>query len=133
MECYSAISKAWNSHLQQHGWTRDYHTDLSESERQRHHKISLLCEIWNRTQINSPTKQKRLTDVENRLMVAKGEGGGIRKHREFGINRCRCLDRINRCLDWINNKVLLCSTGNYIQYVLTDHNGKEYEKECVYM
>ena len=29
---------------------------------------------------------------------------------------------------WINNKVLLCSTGNYIQYPVIDHNGKEYEK-----
>ena len=29
---------------------------------------------------------------------------------------------------WINNKVLLCSTGNYIQYPMINHNGKEYEK-----
>ena len=28
----------------------------------------------------------------------------------------------------INNKVLLYSTGNYIQYPVIDHNGKEYEK-----
>ena len=28
----------------------------------------------------------------------------------------------------INNKVLLCSTGNYIQYLVIKHNGKEYEK-----
>ena len=24
-------------------------------------------------------------------------------------------------------------TGNYIQYPVINHNGKEYEKECVYM
>ena len=30
----------------------------------------------------------------------------------------------------INNKVLLCSTGNYIQYLVINYNGKEYEKEC---
>ena len=29
----------------------------------------------------------------------------------------------------IKNKVPLCSTGNYIQYPLINHNGKEYEKE----
>ena len=42
---------------------------------------------------------------------------------EFGINRCKLL-----YIGWINNKVLLYSTGNYIQYPVTNHNGKEYEK-----
>ena len=27
---------------------------------------------------------------------------------------------------WINNKVLLYSTGNYIQYPVINQNGKEY-------
>ena len=31
----------------------------------------------------------------------------------------------------INNTVLLYSTGNYIEYPMVNHNGKEYEKECV--
>ena len=30
------------------------------------------------------------------------------------------------------NNVLLCSTGNYAQYPVISHNGKEYEKECEY-
>ena len=29
----------------------------------------------------------------------------------------------------ISNKALLYSTGNYIQYPVINHNGKEYEKE----
>ena len=29
------------------------------------------------------------------------------------------------------NKFLLCSTGNYIQYPIVNHNGK-YEEECIY-
>ena len=29
-------------------------------------------------------------------------------------------------------QVLLYSTGNYIQYPVTNHNGKEYEKEYIY-
>ena len=33
----------------------------------------------------------------------------------------------------INNKVLLYSTGNYIQYPVIKHNRKEYEKESLYM
>ena len=28
-------------------------------------------------------------------------------------------------IKWINNKVLLYSTGNYIQYPMINHNGKE--------
>ena len=31
---------------------------------------------------------------------------------------------------WIS-KVLLYSMGNYIQYLLINHNGKEYEKEYI--
>ena len=26
-------------------------------------------------------------------------------------------------IEWINNKALLCSTGNYIQYLVMNHNG----------
>ena len=37
-------------------------------------------------------------------------------------------------IEWIN-EVLLYSAGNYIQYSVINHNGKEYKKEnmCVYM
>ena len=31
-------------------------------------------------------------------------------------------------IGWINNKVLLYSTGNYIQYAVMNQKGKEYEK-----
>ena len=34
---------------------------------------------------------------------------------------------------FINNKVLLYSTGNYIPYPVINYNGKEYEKEHIYM
>ena len=45
---------------------------------------------------------------------------------EFGVSRCKLLYR-----EWINNKDLLYNTGNYIQYPVINHSGKEYEKECV--
>ena len=37
-------------------------------------------------------------------------------------------------IEWIN-KVLLDNTGNFIQYLVIDHNGKECEKQyiCIYM
>ena len=34
---------------------------------------------------------------------------------------------------WINNKVLLYSTANHIEYPMINHNGKEYEKEYIYI
>ena len=64
----------------------------------------------------------RQTDIENKLMVTKGnkEEGGI--NQEFGINKYKLL--------YINymNKDLLYSTGNYIQYFVITYNGKESEK-----
>ena len=62
-----------------------------------------------------------LLDTENRLMVAKGEGVGGRMDWEFGVSRGKLLH-----IAWINNKVLLYSTRNYIQYPMINHNGKEY-------
>ena len=59
-------------------------------------------------------------------MVAKGEEDGGGMEREFGVSRCKLLH-----IGWINNKVLLYSTGNYIQYPVISYNGKEYEKECM--
>ena len=67
--------------------------------------------------------------MENRLVVAKvvGEvGGGM--EWEFGVSRCKLL-----YTEWINNKVLLYSTENYIQYPMINHNGKEYLKKNIYM
>ena len=72
--------------------------------------------------------KKRQSCVENRCVVAKWEGCGGGMDWEFGIRRCKLL-----YIKWINNKVILCSTGNYIQYPVINHNGKEYEKECRYM
>ena len=37
-------------------------------------------------------------------------------------------------MEWINNKVLLYTIENYIQYPVISHNEKEYEKAlCVYI
>ena len=58
----------------------------------------------------------------------QGEGGRGGKDWKFGISRCELL-----YIEWINNKVLLYSTRNYIQYPVINHNGKEYEKEYIYV
>ena len=41
-------------------------------------------------------------DIENRLVVAKGEGVGGGMELEAGVSRCKLL-----YIGWINNKVLL--------------------------
>ena len=60
-------------------------------------------------------------DIENRLVVANREGVGGGMDWEFGISRCKLLYK-----EWTNNKVLLYTTRNYIQYPMINHNGKEY-------
>ena len=57
--------------------------------------------------------------MENRLVVAKGEGRVRGLDWEFGISRCKLL-----YAEWINNKALLYSTGNHIQYPVINHSGK---------
>ena len=42
---------------------------------------------------------------------------------EFGVSRCNILH-----IEWVNNKVLLYSTGNYVQYPGINHNGKDFKK-----
>ena len=59
-------------------------------------------------------------------MVAKGEEFGRGKDSEFGISRCKLV-----YIGWINNKVLLYSTGNYIKYPVINHNGKVYITESL--
>ena len=104
----------------------------------------ILCEvsqekkntIWHHLYVESKIWQKwtylqkrsRLTDTDNRLVVAKGERGYGGMNWEFGISRCKLL-----YIEWTNNKVLLYSTGNYIQYPVINHNGKKYEKEYIYI
>ena len=82
--------------------------------------------IWHkRTYLQN---RNRLTDIENRLVVAKGSGKGRGVNWEFGVSRCQLLH-----LEWINNKVLLYSTENYIQSPGINHNGKEDKKEWIYV
>ena len=46
---------------------------------------------------------------------------------EFGTSRYKLL-----YIEWIN-KILLYSTGNYIQYPIINQTGKEYNKEWIYI
>ena len=97
--------------------TRSSHTKWSQKEKDNticyHFYVeSKLWHTWTYLE-----NRNRLTDVENTLVVAKGEGGGSGMDWEFGVSRCKLLH-----LEWISNDVLLYST-NYIQSLGTDHVG----------
>lgn len=79
--------------------------------------------------MNLPTKEKqthrhRLTDIDVRLVEEAGAG----MDRKRGVSRCKPLHTEQK-----NNKVLLYSTGKYIQYPVVNHNGKENEKINIYI
>ena len=102
---------------------------MSEREKQISYEITYVWNL-NMTQMNLSLKQKQTrrerTDVW--LPCEKGLGGGV--DWEFGVSRCKQF-----YIGWINNKILLYSTGNYIQYLMINHNEKEYicKKKNVYM
>ena len=58
---------------------------------------------------------------EQTWQLSKGRQGARRMDWESGVSRCQLLH-----IGWINNKVLLYSTGKYIQYPGINHTGKEY-------
>ena len=63
-------------------------------------------EMWNNSGAKLSIEKSRwdLTFIRNRLWGQRGMDW------EFGVGRCKLLH-----LEWIKNKVLLYSTGNYIQ------------------
>ena len=68
--------------------------------------------------MNLSTQQKQTCRHREQTCGCSGGGGG-----------CKLL-----YIGWVNNKALLYSTGNYIQYTMINHNGREYlKKECVYV
>ena len=100
---------------------------LSMSERERQIPNDITC-MWNLNYGTNELIYKIEADsqTEIRLVVAKGEGREM--EWEFGVGRCKLLH-----LEWISNKVLLYSTGNYIHYTVINRNGEEYQEKDVPM
>ena len=73
------------------------------------------------TQMNLSTKQKWTHGHREQTCGCQrwGHWGGM--DWEFRMSGCELLHT-----GWINNKVLLYSTGNYTQYPGISYNGKEY-------
>ena len=47
---------------------------------------------------------------------------------EFRVSRCKLLH-----LGWVSNEILLYGTGNYIQSLVMEHDGRFFEKKNVYL
>ena len=94
-----------------------------KSERAR--QIYDIIYIWN---LKYDTREFIFATETDRhrdqTVVAKG-GVGEGRIGSLGLADANSYTR------WINNKVLLWSTGNYIQYPVINH--KEYKKECVHV
>ena len=69
--------------------------------------------------MNLSAKQKQTHRHRNRLVFAKEDKGGSRIDWEFGVSGCK-LFRLER----MGNEVLLYSTGNNIQSLQIDHDGR---------
>ena len=78
--------------------------------------------------MNLPMKQKQSHRNREETCACQGEGLGGEMEWKVGFNRCKLL-----LIKWIDNKILLFSTENNIQYSMINQNGKEYKKECIYV
>jgi len=83
--------------------------------------------ILNTAQMNLSTKQKHSYGHREQT-CCEGGGGGSGRDGEFGVSRCKPFH-----LECIDNKVLLYSTGNYIQSPRIDGDRRYYEKKNVYI
>ena len=63
--------------------------------------------------------EKNTRTHREQTCVAKGQRGGRGIDWEFGVSRCKLFH-----LEWISDAVLLYSTGNYIQSLGINHDGR---------
>ena len=63
------------------------------------------------------TKQKQTHGHREHTCGCQGGGSGM--NGEFGVSRYKLFH-----LDWIGNEVLLYRTGNYIQSLGIEHDGR---------
>ena len=77
MEYYSAIKKEQkNAICSNMDGTRDSCTEWSQKEKDKYHMILLISGILHKAQRNLST-EKKIKGLENRLVVAKGQGEGV--------------------------------------------------------
>ena len=98
----------------------------AKSRKEVIHLFTRLFFFFGMTQTNLSMKQKLTHRRRNQTFGCHGGGAGGGKVWEFGNSRCR-----QAYIGWINNKVPVWRTGNYIHYPGINSNGKECEKEHI--
>ena len=58
--------------------------DVSQKEKAKNHMISLVSGIYYKAQMNLST-EKKIMDLENRLVVAEAEGEGVEWMESLGL------------------------------------------------
>ena len=78
--------------------------------------------------MNLSAKQKQTHRHGEQTCGCQEAGGRNGIEWKFGISRCKLLH-----LEWTNNEVLQYITGNYMQSVGIDRDGRWYEKKNVFV
>ena len=79
-------------------------------------------------QTNLSTEQKRTHGHREQTCGCQRGGEKSGTEREFGVGRCKLLH-----FEWISNRVLLYSTGNYIQALYQNMIEDNMIKMCIYI
>ena len=125
------------SHKKKQNWVicsymdgpRDYHTKWNKSGREKQISYNITYK-WNLKKWYKWTylqNRNRLTGIENKLMVTKGERGGRDKLGVWDLQIHTIIYKIGKQQD------LLYSSGNYTQYLVITYNGKISKKEFIYI
>ena len=69
--------------------------------------------------MNLSTEKKQTHGLGEQTCGCQGRVGGSVMDWEFGVRRCKLLH-----LERISSEVLLYSTGNYIQSLVIEHDGR---------
>ena len=117
------LKKEWNNAIfsymdRSRGFTL---SKVSQNERQIPYDITL---IWDLKYDTNEHICKTETDLQTQrldLWFPRGRRMGEGMIGSLGLADNKLLH-----LEWIKSKVLLYSTENYIQYLVINHNGKEY-------
>ena len=99
-------------------------SEVSQTEKDKYHMVSLPRGNSNTTQISITMKQKRTHRHRTDSRWSRGRVGVGGMGWEAGVSRRKLLHTGR-----INNEVLPCSTGSSSQHPGINHNGREHEKE----
>jgi len=69
--------------------------------------------------MNPSAEQKQIHRHGEQTCGCQGGGGGDGVDWEFEVSRCKLFH-----LEWISNEIFLCYTGNYIQSLVIEHDGR---------